>query len=125
MVEIVRYDYDKDVDVLYISFSPGEKPTAAVELNDNILLRFNREEKRAVGLTLMDFSVLVQLTELGPRSFPLSGLAELEPKWQEEVIAIITAPPVSQILRVSSYMPSAAEVVPITSVERPPIPVAV
>ena len=28
-------------DVLYISFAPGEKPTAAVELNDNILLRFN------------------------------------------------------------------------------------
>jgi uncharacterized protein YuzE len=118
------YNYDDEVDVLYISFSPGEKPTAAVELNDNILLRFNREEKRAVGLTLMDFSVLVQLTELGPRSFPLSGLAELEPEWQEEVIAIITTPPVSRILRVSSYMPSAAEVVPITSVERPPIPVA-
>jgi hypothetical protein len=125
VVEIVRYDYDKDVDVLYISFSLGEKPTAAVELNDNILLRFNREEKRAVGLTLMDFSVLVQLTELGPRSFPLNGLAELEPEWQEEVIAIITAPPVNQILRVSSYMLSAAEVVPITSVERPPILVAV
>lgn len=33
----------------------GEKSTAAVELNDNILLRFNREEKCAIGLTLMDF----------------------------------------------------------------------
>lgn len=115
------YDYDKAADVLYISFSPDEKPTAAVELNDNILLRFNREEKRAVGLTLKDFSVLVQLTELRPRSFSLGGLTHLEPDWQETVIEIITSPPVNQILKVSSYMPTAAEVVPITWVERPPI----
>jgi uncharacterized protein YuzE len=116
------YSYDKEADVLYISFSPGEKPTAAIELNDNILLRYNREERRAVGLTLMDFSVLVQLTELGPRSFTLSGLSELEPEYQEAVVEIITAAPVNRILKVSSYMPTAAEVVPITSVERPPIP---
>ena len=36
------YSYDKEADVLYISFAPGEKATAAVELNDNVLLRFNR-----------------------------------------------------------------------------------
>ncbi|SRR6266540_2083485 len=118
------YSYDKEADVLYISFSPGEKPTAAVELNENILLRFNRAEKRAIGLTLMDFSVLVQLTKLGPRSFPLSGLQELEPDWQETVVEIITAPPVNQILKVSTYTPSPAESMPITSVEKPPIPVA-
>ncbi len=118
------YSYDKEADVLYISFSPGEKAATAVELNDNILLRFNRAEKRAVGLTLMDFSVLVQLTRLGPRSFPLSGLKELEPDWQEAVIEIITKPPVNQILKVSSYTPSLTETVPITSVEKPPISVA-
>lgn len=125
MNRIPSYSYDKEADVLYISFSPGETPTAAVELNDNILLRFNFEEKRPIGLTLMDFSVLVQLTTLGPRSFALSGLAELEPEWQEVVIEIITSSPVSQILRVSSFMPSAAEIIPITSVERLPLPAAV
>ena len=118
------YSYDKEADVLYISFSPGEKPSAAVELNENILLRFNRAEKRAIGLTLMDFSVLVQLTKLGPRNFPLTGLKELEPEWQETVIEIITSVPVNQILKVSSYMPPHAESVPITSVEKPPITVA-
>ena len=119
------YDYDKEADVLYISFSPGEKPTAAVELNPNILLRFNRAEKRAIGLTLMDFSVLVQLTKLGPRNFPLTGLKELEPEWQETVIEIITSTPVNQILKVSTYAPSPAETVPITFVEKPPIPITV
>jgi hypothetical protein len=110
--------------VLYISFSSGEKATTAVELNDNILLRFNHAEKRAIGLTLMDFSVLVQLAELGPRSFPLSGLSELEPEWQETVIGIITRPPVSHILQISTYTPSLGETIPITSVEKPPIPLA-
>lgn len=116
--------YDKEVDILYISFYPGEKATTAVELNDTILLRLNKEERRAVGLTLMDFSVLIQPTDLGPRSFPLTGLADLEEDWQEMVIEIITSPPVNQILKVSTYTPSIAETIPITSVESPPIPVS-
>lgn len=119
-----HYSYDKEVDILYISFSPGEKAVTAVELNDNILLRFNKAEKRAIGLTLMDFSVLIQLTNLGPRSFPLIGLRDLEPEWQEIVLEIIKKPPVNQILKVSAYTPNLTETVPITLVEKPPIPVA-
>jgi len=118
------FSYDKEADVLYISFSPGEKATTAVELNDNILLRFNLAEKRAVGLTLMDFSILVQLTELGPRSFPLSGLRDLEPDWQDIVIEIVTQPPVNQILKASAYTPSLTETVPIALVDRAPLLVA-
>lgn len=124
MTQQPTYSYDKEVDVLYISFSPREKATTAVELNDNILLRFNRAEKRVVGLMLMDFSVLVQMTKLGPRSFPLSGLQELEPDWQETVIGLITAPPVNRILKISIYTPFAAEAVPITSIEKPPFAIA-
>lgn len=48
-------------------------------------------------------------------------LTKMEPDWQETVIEIITSPPVNQIFMVSSYIPTAAEVVPITSVERPPV----
>ena len=113
------FSYDKIADVLYISFSPGKKATTSVELNDNILLRFNRADKRAIGLTLMDFSVLVQITNLGPRSFPLTGLNELEADWQDTVIEIITKPPVNQILKVSVYTPSITETVPIAHVEQP------
>ncbi len=120
----LTYSYDKEVDVLYVSFSPGEKATTAVELNDNILLRFNKAEKRAIGLTLMDFSVLIQLTNLGPRSFPLTGLNDLEPEWQEIVLGIIKNPPVNQILKILAYTPSLTETMPITFVEKPPIPVA-
>ncbi|MBM3243182.1 DUF2283 domain-containing protein [Candidatus Poribacteria bacterium] len=124
MTKEPTYSYDKDVDVLYISFSPGEKATSAVELNDNILLRFNKAEKRAVGLTLMDFSVLIQLTNLGPRSFPLTGLNDLDAEWQETVLEMIKKPPVNQILKVLAYTPSLTETMPITIVEKPPMPVA-
>lgn len=120
MNEKTTYHYDKDVDILYISFSPGEKATTAVELNNNILLRFNHSEKRAVGLTLMDFSVLAQLTQFGPRSLPLVGLDDLEPEWQEVVIDLITSPPVNQILKVITYTPSFAEAIPAVFVQRSP-----
>jgi len=124
MAQKTNFDYDKDADILYISFSPGEKATSAVELNDNILLRFNFKEKRAVGLTLLDYSVLVQSTDLGPRSFPLTGLKELESEWQEMVIEMITNPPVSQILRLSVCTPSFKEEFPIVYIERTPISLA-
>lgn len=114
------YTYDQEVDILYISFAPGEKATTAVELNENMVLRLNFDEKRAVGITLLDFSVLAQMTRLGPRQFPLSGLDELEPEWQEMVIEILTAPPVNQILQVSMYSASLTQPVPIALVNTLP-----
>jgi len=68
----------------------------------------------------MDFSVLVQRANLGPRSFPLTGLQDLEEEWQDTVVGIINKPPVNQILKMSVYPPSLAETIPIALVEKPP-----
>jgi uncharacterized protein YuzE len=114
------YNYDKEADVLYISFFPGEKATSAVELNDMMLLRLNYAEKRAIGLTLMDFSVLIQTTNWGPRQFPLSGLHDLELEWQEMVVEILTTPPVNHYLKLSVYTTSSAETIPLALVEHLP-----
>ena len=122
MIQEAIYSYDKEIDVLYISFAPGERATSAVELNENILLRMNRAEKRAVGLTLMDFSVLVELTSMGPRSFPLTGLDDLDSDWQELVLDIISRPPVSHILKLQVYTPSLGGATPATTIVRPAIP---
>ncbi len=116
------YSYDKEVDVLYISFAPDERATSAVELNENILLRLNREEQRAVGLTLMDFSVLVETTDMGPRSFPLTGLTELDDDWREMVLDIILQPPVNRILKLQLFTPSLGYATPTTTIERPLAP---
>jgi len=59
------FNYDEMSDTLYISFEPGEKATG-IELNDHILLRINKNERRAIGLTFLEYSLLAQKTEIGP-----------------------------------------------------------
>jgi len=95
-----------------------------VELNDHILLRLNKEEKRAIGLTFLDFSVLIQRTEFGPRSFPLTGLADISDQMREIVMKLITTPPVSYFLTPLTYSLSIAEAIPILLVQKPPAEVA-
>ena len=112
------YHYDEESDIFYVSFAPGEKGTG-IELNSNILLRLDRNEEKALGLTFFDFSILTQKTDFGPRGFPLTGLEEIPEDLREIVIRIITTPPVSQFLKVMTYSPTLAESIPITYVERP------
>jgi len=109
-------NYDEVSDTLYVSFSPGEQATG-IELNDHILLRVDKKERRAIGLTFFDYSLLAQRTELGPRSFPLTGLAELSEDVREMVLDILQHPPVSEILFLSTYTPSLLEAIPITSLQ--------
>ena len=108
------FNYDEMSDTLYVSFSPGENATG-IELNDHIVLRLNKNEGQAIGLTFLDYSLLAQRTEMGPRSFPLTGLIELSEELREMVLGILRNPPVSEILFLSSYTPSIAEAIPITS----------
>jgi uncharacterized protein YuzE len=114
-----NFNYDEVSDTLYISFEPGENATG-IELNEHILLRINKSERKAIGLTFFEYSLLAQKTEIGPRSFPLTGLANLSDELKEIVVAILHSPPVSDILFVSAYTPSFAETIPITSVQ--PVP---
>ena len=110
------FNYDEVSDTLYVSFAPGEKATG-IELNDHILLRINKKERRAIGLTFLDYSLLAQKTEVGPRSFPLTGLAELSDELREIVLDILLRPPVSDVLFLSTYTPSIAETVPIIALQ--------
>lgn len=113
----MTFNYDEVSDTLYISFAPGEAATG-IELNDYILLRINKQERRAVGLSIFEYSILAQSTELGPRSFPLSGLANLSPDLQELVLYILQRPPVSDLLTISAYTPTViTEPTPITAVK--------
>ena len=110
------FKYDEPSDTLYVSFAPAEKATG-IELNEYMLLRVNKAERRAVGLTLFDYSALAQNTELGVRSFSLSGLDDLSSELREFVIEILRTPPVNGILSLSAYVPSAVEAIPISSLQ--------
>jgi uncharacterized protein YuzE len=69
-----RITYDEMSDSLYVSFEPGTKATG-IELNEHILLRIDKKRRRAIGLTFLEYSILVQKTDLGPRSFPFAAVA--------------------------------------------------
>lgn len=113
------FNYDETGDTLYVAFAPGEKATG-IELNDHILLRINKAERRAVGLTFFEYSLLAQRTEVGRRSFPLTGLIRLSDELRELVLEIVLRPPVSEIISLSAYTPSSMETIPITSLQ--PLP---
>ena len=115
-----RINYDETSDTLYVSFEPGSKGTG-IELNEHILLRIDKRARRPVGLTLFEYSVLVQKTELGPRSFPLAGLGDLSEELREMVLEILLSPPVSDFLSVSAFTPSILETIPITFLQHLPL----
>ena len=123
-MEQSNFNYDELSDTLYVSFFPGEKGTG-IELNDHILLRIDLKKKKAIGLTFFEYSVLAQQTEIGRRSFPLSGLANLSDVRRNLVLSIIQTRPVNQILRVSAYSPSILETIPITTLEPLSVPDAI
>lgn len=110
------FRYDEPSDTMYVSFEPGATGIG-IELNDNILLRVDDNARRAVGVTLFNFSVLSQPTDIGYRSLPLTGLQELPDEIKDMVIEILHAPPVSEILSLSAYTPSVVDTIPITSLQ--------
>lgn len=105
--------YDEPSDTLYVTFAPGEAATG-IELNEHILLRANKRERRAVGLTLFNFSLLVQRTEIGPRSYPLPGLEALPADVRELALDLLQTSPVADYLVLSAFTRAGAETVPIT-----------
>ena len=111
-------NYDEASDTLYISFAPGEKATG-VELNEHIVLRIDKEKRKAIGVTLLNYSVLIQQADFGPRSFPLTGLAQLSNETREIVLEILGGSPVKEFLSLSTYTPSLAEPMPITLLHLP------
>ncbi len=110
--------YDEESDTLQFTFVPGQSATGIV-LDENILLRVDRAAGEAVGLSIFDFPVLAQPTEMGPRSVPLTGLADLNPELREMALSILQRSPVSDHLKLSAYTPSSnpSGLVPITLLE--------
>ena len=115
----VHFTYDEEADILEIFFGENE-PATGVELNDYIILRLNRQTRRAVSLTLLHFSILTEHTEYGPRSYPLAKLDEVTEDLQELVLHLVTSMPVSQFVKLSHFQASPTEQIPFTYVASQP-----
>lgn len=112
-----NFDYDKTGDTLTVNFVETGNATG-IELNENILLRVNLNKKRAVGITVFNYSILAQPTELGFRSIPLNGLNEIPPEIRKTILGILQSSPVKEILSLSAYTPSVKETILITSLRK-------
>ena len=115
-----RLFYDEDTDIMEIVFGKNEAATG-VELNDYMILRADRQARRAVSLTLLHFSILAELTEYGPRSYPLDKLEEAPDDLHELALRLVNSEPVNQFLKMSHFQASATKKVPFTYVESRPI----
>ena len=115
MMNKPKIKYDEPSDSLIISFISGVAATG-IELNDQILLKIDKSQRKAVSLTIHDFSYLAQKTEYGARYFPMTGIAELPGDLRELVLEILNAPPVNEYISVSTYNPTGSEAIPITSI---------
>jgi hypothetical protein len=108
--------YDEASDTLTVCFEPGSKATG-VELTDHILLRINQQQRSCVSIVFFEYSVLAQKTEMGNRSFPLTGLSQISNDLREVVFDILLAPPISDFLQLSAYTVSSLETIPIISLQ--------
>ncbi len=103
-----KYNYDREGDILYISFGRSEH-AIDVELGDHLLLRLDTGEgtagpPRAVGLTIL---FLAQLLELGHApTFTLERLKRLPGDWWTAVLEVLSKPPVSELLSVQMTLAS-------------------
>jgi len=98
----IHLAYEEVGDILEVVFN-GIQATCAVELTDNILLSFHREQEQAAGLTIQNFSILSAVTELGPRSVALTGLDTLPDDLRDTVVRLIRKPPINQFLYLSPF----------------------
>ncbi len=117
----IRYEYDPEADVLDIYFAENRRAWT-IELTDNILLGIDKATRQPISLTLLDFTVLTKPAGAGPQSFPLTGLGSLPSQEKELVVRVLTTPPVSDFLDVSSVVLPATLPLPITHLY--PLPLA-
>ena len=102
---IARWSYDIEGDMLEIFFAEGPA-TCTVELVDGVFLRLDLERGQPLSLGFMSFTPLTRSGEFGPLALRLEGLEGLPEDLRCMVTRVITAPPISSVLKVFSYRPS-------------------
>lgn len=99
-----KINYDRDADVLYVSFGRSQHITG-VELTDNVLLRLDTgkssgESPRAIGLTFISFAHVMEIHRDRLLLIPLVNRRGLPEALWQVVLAVVTTPPVMDFLSV-------------------------
>jgi hypothetical protein len=118
----IKYDYDQEADVLYVSFGHSEH-VRYVNLTDNLVLRLDTgketgHEPRAIGLTFISFQAMRDRLAGKPLSVPLANLRNLPDDLWQAVLAVISTAPVSDVLDVAFAIDVQMPPLPSTMFER-------
>jgi YD repeat-containing protein len=114
----VRYEYDPEGDLLEIVFRQTEA-TAAIELTESIILRFDLATSEPLSLSFIGFLRLIKPAKYGAPHFRL-----LADEWpddlQGQVSAMLDAAPLNEFLQIGSYIPRRARrAIPLAVVKQP------
>ena len=89
--------YEQDDDILYVTFGNAGRKGMGVNLHENILLRFDRHTAEPLGLTLIDYSKLKDLSSL-----PLHDLSTFPEDLKQILQRVLLTEPVQRFLEVDS-----------------------
>src|SRR5687767_7387752 len=115
----IKVNYDKDADVLYVSFGRSEHVTG-VALTDNVLLRLDTGKAsgappRAVGLTFVSYERMMAHHQHQPIAVSLTSLRHLPEELWQAVLTVLTTPPVSDFLAVHLSLKPQTPPLPVTA----------
>jgi hypothetical protein len=90
--------YDSEGDILTVTFAHADdQPMRGVELNDNIVLYYNRKTKEPIELILVSYQALLKASARQP--LQLGGLQVLPVSVRMAVLRMIRRAPVSNFLK--------------------------
>ena len=111
-----EFDYLEEADILEVFFTQ-DTATNAVEIADDVTLRFDEEKRVGISLILNNYSYLIEPDQYGQRSFRLK-IDALPLGTQRVILEIIGRSPVNRFIRMLSYSDSPNhQPVPIAAIE--------
>ncbi|MCP4425454.1 MAG: DUF2283 domain-containing protein [Chloroflexi bacterium] len=113
------YEYDEEGDVLDVYFAEKQRAWT-IELTPNIMIAIDRDEKKVIRLTFLDYTELIRRTPWGARSFPITGLANLPLPERDLVLAALNSSPVERWLDISSVQNLPDSPFAVAHLEAPP-----
>jgi len=97
----IKYNYDREADVLYIAFAQSAH-VISVELSDNLILRLDLGKGNGSGPCAIGMTILfpAKLLELGhsPLALQIERLRKQSIEVQSAVWEVLSKPPVSEVL---------------------------
>ena len=96
----IKFNYDKEADVLYIAFERSDHVTG-VEIGDHLILRLDTgratgQPPRAVGLTVLSPAHLLSIGHMP--TVPLYWISRLKPDLRLAVLEVLSQPPLCDLL---------------------------